>query len=41
MFYDGRKPGELTPLGETRVPSVTDLFVAMMQPAGTQSKEAA
>ena len=41
MFYDGRKPGELAPLGETRVPSVTDLFVAMMQPAGTQSKEAA
>jgi ABC-2 type transport system ATP-binding protein len=41
MLYDGRKPDELAPLGETRTPSVTDLFVAMMQPAGTQSKEAA
>jgi ABC-2 type transport system ATP-binding protein len=41
MLYDGRKPGELASLGETRVPSVTDLFVAMMQPAGTQAKEAA
>jgi ABC-2 type transport system ATP-binding protein len=41
MLYDGRKESELAPLGETRAPSVTDLFVAMMQPAGTQSKEAA
>jgi ABC-2 type transport system ATP-binding protein len=41
MLYDGRKQEELAPLGETRAPSVTDLFVAMMQPAGTQSKEAA
>jgi ABC-2 type transport system ATP-binding protein len=41
MLYDGRKQDDLAPLGETRTPSVTDLFVAMMQPAGTQSKEAA
>ncbi|MEO8062701.1 MAG: ABC transporter ATP-binding protein [Pseudomonadota bacterium] len=41
MLYDGRKQDELAPLGETRAPSVTDLFVAMMQPAGTQPKEAA
>jgi ABC-2 type transport system ATP-binding protein len=42
MLYDGRKEAELAPLGETRVPSVTDLFVAMMQPAGSAvSKEAA
>jgi ABC-2 type transport system ATP-binding protein len=41
MLYDGRKQAELAPLGETRVPSVTDLFVAMMQPAGAVSKEAA
>jgi hypothetical protein len=41
MLYDGRAQSELASLGETRAPSVTDLFVAMMQPAGTQSKEAA
>jgi len=42
MLYDGRKQAELAPLGETRAPSVTDLFVAMMQPAGAAaSKEAA
>ncbi len=44
MLYDGRKEAELAPLGETRAPSVTDLFVAMMQPAGApvaSSKEAA
>jgi ABC-2 type transport system ATP-binding protein len=42
MLYDGRKAAELAPLGETRAPSVTDLFVALMQPAGTSaSKEAA
>ena len=44
MLYDGRKETELAALGETRTPSVTDLFVAMMQPAGAvavQSKEAA
>jgi len=42
MFYDGRSQAELAPLGEIRAPSVTDLFVAMMQPAGAAaSKEAA
>jgi ABC-2 type transport system ATP-binding protein len=41
MLYDGRKESELAPLGETRAPSVTDLFVALMLPAGTASKEAA
>jgi ABC-2 type transport system ATP-binding protein len=41
MLYDGRKQAELEALGETRAPSVTDLFVAMMQPAGAVSKEAA
>jgi len=44
MLYDGRKESELAALGETRTPSVTDLFVAMMQPAGAPaapSKEAA
>ena len=40
MLYDGRDRARLDPLGETRAPSVTDLFVAMMQPAGT-AKEAA
>jgi len=44
MLYDGRKVSEFAGLGETRTPSVTDLFVAMMQPAGAPaapSKEAA
>jgi ABC-2 type transport system ATP-binding protein len=44
MLYDGHKQAELAALGETRAPSVTDLFVAMMQPAGApavSSKEAA
>jgi ABC-2 type transport system ATP-binding protein len=43
MLYEGRKESELALLGETRTPSVTDLFVAMMQPAGApaSSKEAA
>jgi ABC-2 type transport system ATP-binding protein len=41
MLFDGRKQSDLAPLGEVRAPSVTDLFVAMMQPAGAQSKEAA
>jgi ABC-2 type transport system ATP-binding protein len=44
MLFDGRKEAELAPLGETRVPSVADLFVAMMTsvsaPAAPQ-KEAA
>jgi ABC-2 type transport system ATP-binding protein len=42
MLYDGRNQAELATLGETRAPSVTDLFVALMQPAGVAaSKEAA
>jgi hypothetical protein len=31
-LFDGRDPAELAALGETRAPSVADLFVAMMQP---------
>jgi ABC-2 type transport system ATP-binding protein len=31
MFFEGRSPGELAPLGELRTPSVADLFVAKMQ----------
>jgi ABC-2 type transport system ATP-binding protein len=30
MLFDGRNPAELGALGETRVPSVADLFVAIM-----------
>jgi ABC-2 type transport system ATP-binding protein len=41
MLYDGRSTAELAPLGETRTPSVADLFVAMMQPSGAAQKEAA
>src|SRR5262245_27084484 len=45
MLFDGRKAEELAALGETRAPSVADLFVAMMQPVGAApspaSKEAA
>jgi len=47
MLFDGRNADELAALGETRAPSVADLFVAMMQPAGaaqapsSPSKEAA
>jgi len=45
MLFDGVKGSDLAELGETRAPSVADLFVAMMQPAGTpvaaSSKEAA
>jgi len=44
MLFDGRNAGELAALGETRAPSVADLFVAMMQPVGaapSPSKEAA
>jgi ABC-2 type transport system ATP-binding protein len=35
MLFDGRGVPELAALGETRAPSVADLFVALMQPAGT------
>jgi ABC-2 type transport system ATP-binding protein len=31
MFFEGRNPEELAPLGEIRTPSVADLFVAKMQ----------
>jgi ABC-2 type transport system ATP-binding protein len=44
MLFDGGNAALLAALGETRAPSVADLFVAMMQPAGTASspsKEAA
>jgi ABC-2 type transport system ATP-binding protein len=44
MLFDGRNSDELRALGETRAPSVADLFVAMMQPVGaaaSPSKEAA
>jgi ABC-2 type transport system ATP-binding protein len=43
MLFDGRSQQELAGLGEIRAPSVADLFVALMQPAGaaSASKEAA
>jgi len=46
MLFDGRAEAELAALGETRVPSVADLFVAMMggrepMPGAAASKEAA
>jgi ABC-2 type transport system ATP-binding protein len=31
MFFEGRPAAELAPLGETRTPSIADLFVARMQ----------
>jgi ABC-2 type transport system ATP-binding protein len=34
MFFDGRARAELAPLGETRTPSIADLFVARMQGVG-------
>ena len=33
MFFEGRSPAELAPLGEVRTPSIADLFVAKMQGA--------
>jgi ABC-2 type transport system ATP-binding protein len=46
MLFDGRPEAELAALGETRVPSVADLFVALMggresTPDAASSKEAA
>ena len=44
MLFDGRAHEELSALGETRAPSVADLFVALMQPVSAPaaaSKEAA
>jgi ABC-2 type transport system ATP-binding protein len=34
MFFEGRNPQDLAPLGELRTPSVADLFVAKMQGQG-------
>jgi ABC-2 type transport system ATP-binding protein len=33
MYFEGRSPDELGPLGEVRTPSIADLFVAKMQGA--------
>jgi len=33
MFFEGRASSELAPLGDTRTPSIADLFVAKMQAA--------
>ncbi|HEU4592850.1 MAG TPA: ABC transporter ATP-binding protein [Steroidobacteraceae bacterium] len=46
MLFEGRTDAELAPLGETRTPSVADLFVALMGgtergPGAAGSKEAA
>jgi ABC-2 type transport system ATP-binding protein len=45
MLFEGRTAAELAALGETRAPSVADLFVAKMQPltapVAASSKEAA
>jgi hypothetical protein len=41
MLFDGVKESELAVLGETRAPSVADLFVAMMSPAGAAPAAAA
>jgi ABC-2 type transport system ATP-binding protein len=43
MLFEGRSTAELAALGETRAPSVADLFVAKMQPIGgtSNTKEAA
>jgi ABC-2 type transport system ATP-binding protein len=45
MLFEGRNAAELAALGETRAPSVADLFVAMMQSpndkAASSKKEAA
>ena len=44
MLFKGRSEDELARLGETRIPSVADLFVAMMSPASAPAasqKEAA
>jgi ABC-2 type transport system ATP-binding protein len=35
MLFDGRRQEELTALGETRTPSIADLFVAKMQPGAS------
>jgi ABC-2 type transport system ATP-binding protein len=40
MLFDGVQEAALAPLGETRSPSVTDLFVAMMSPGATPASSA-
>jgi ABC-2 type transport system ATP-binding protein len=40
MLFDGRAVAELAALGETRAPSVADLFVALMQPVGAPAAPA-
>ena len=37
MLYEGRKAAELEPLGDIRVPSVADLFVAIMGGSSTST----
>jgi ABC-2 type transport system ATP-binding protein len=34
MFFEDRPSAELAPLGDTRTPSIADLFVAKMQALG-------
>jgi ABC-2 type transport system ATP-binding protein len=41
MLFDGVAAGELEPLGETRAPSVADLFVALMGRADADTRAAA
>jgi ABC-2 type transport system ATP-binding protein len=41
MLFDGVKESELGTLGETKAPSVADLFVAMMSPPGAAASSAA
>jgi ABC-2 type transport system ATP-binding protein len=41
MLFDGVKDSELASLGETRTPSVADLFVAMMTPPAVASEASA
>jgi ABC-2 type transport system ATP-binding protein len=41
MTFDGQREEDLAALGETRVPSVADLFVAMMTPPGKPAAQEA
>jgi len=41
MMFENRTASELAQLGETRTPSITDLFVARMQPPGAWVSPAA
>jgi hypothetical protein len=38
MLFEGKSPGELAALGETRAPSVADLFVAKMGRSDANTK---